>query len=370
MTLIVIDIAAILVILVAAAYLLMTLYPAFGRRAGKQEKALNSRSLNYSKGKFAYPQMTELFGERAGGGGVSILKDFIKGNPRSRPAEPLQPLPLLPASIGQSPGTRVTWFGHSAVLLEMDGVTLFLDPMLGNAPSPFPFIGGRRYSRQLPLEISLLPQIDAVVLSHDHYDHLDYGTIRKLKDKVGLFIVPLGVGAHLRRWGVSAEKIREHDWGDELAYAGLTFTSAPARHFSGRSLLDRNTTLWCSWVIQGKNTKVFYSGDSGYGPHFAEIGRKYGPFDLTLMECGQYDPRWADIHMLPEQTVEAHLDVRGGLLIPVHWGAFTLSMHDWTDPVERVAAAAAAKGVRLATPRIGETVVAGSAEYPALPWWR
>lgn len=370
MTLIIIDIAAALAVIIAAAYLIMTLYPAFGRRAGKSEKAVYSRSLHYSKGKFAYPQEAVMSSEQVSGGGISILKDFIKGNPRSRPPEPLQPQPLLPEAIGQSPETRVTWFGHSAVLLEMDGVTLFLDPMLGNAPSPFPWIGGRRYSKQLPLDIAGLPKIDAVVLSHDHYDHLDYGTIRKLKDKVGLFIVPLGVGAHLRRWGVRAENIREHDWGDELTYAGITFTSAPARHFSGRSLLDRNTTLWCSWIIRGKETKVFFSGDSGYGPHFAEIGRKYGPFDLTLMECGQYDPRWADIHMLPEQTVEAHIDVRGELLIPIHWGAFTLSMHDWTDPAERISAAAAARGVRLATPRIGEPVVAGSAEIPALPWWR
>jgi L-ascorbate metabolism protein UlaG (beta-lactamase superfamily) len=354
-----------LVVLIAAAYLIMTLYPSFGRRASRQEKAAKGRSFNYSKGKFAYPQTSVISGERAAGGGLSILKDFIKGNPRSRPAEPLRPQLLPPVSIGQSSGTRVTWFGHSAVLLEMDGVTLFLDPMLGNTPSPFPFIGGRRYSKQLPLEISELPQIDAVVL-----DHLDYGTIRKLRDKVGLFIVPLGVGAHLRRWGVSGERIREHDWGDELTYAGLTFTSAPARHFSGRSLLDRNTTLWCSWIIQGEKTKIFFSGDSGYGAHFAEIGRQYGPFDLTLMECGQYDPRWSDIHMLPEETVQAHLDVRGGLLIPIHWGAFTLSMHDWTDPVERVSAAAAARGVLLATPRIGETVTAGSADYPVLPWWR
>ncbi|NQX46357.1 MBL fold metallo-hydrolase [Paenibacillus tritici] len=368
MTLIII--AVVLLAVVAAAYLLMTVYPAFGRRAGKQEKLLNSRSLHYSKGKFAYPQTAELSGGKAGGSGLSILRDFIKGNPRSRPAEPLQPQGLLPESIGQSRDTRVTWFGHSAVLLEMDGVTLFLDPMLGNAPSPFPFIGGRRYSKQLPLEISRLPQMDAVVLSHDHYDHLDYGTIRMLKDKVGLFIVPLGVGAHLRRWGVSGEKIREQDWGDTLTYAGITFTSAPARHFSGRSLLDRNTTLWCSWIIQGEKTKVFFSGDSGYGPHFAEIGRKYGPFDLTLMECGQYDPRWADIHMLPEQTVEAHIEVRGDLLLPIHWGAFTLSMHDWTDPVERILAAAARRGVRLATPRIGETVTAGAPAYPDSPWWR
>ncbi|MEK4046171.1 MBL fold metallo-hydrolase [Paenibacillus sp. FSL H8-0048] len=368
MTLIIIG--SILLAVVAAAYLIMTVYPAFGRRAGKQERTRNLRSAQYSKGKFAYPQTADLSGEKAGSSGFSILRDFIKGNPNSRPAEPLQPQPLLPSSIGQGRDTRVTWFGHSAVLLEMDGLTLFLDPMLGHAPSPFPFIGGRRYSKQLPLEAALLPQLDVVLLSHDHYDHLDYGTIRQLKDKTGLFIVPLGVGAHLRRWGVAAEKIREQDWGDMLTYEGITFTCAPARHFSGRSLLDRNTTLWCSWIIQGEKTKVFFSGDSGYGPHFAEIGRTYGPFDLTLMECGQYDPRWADIHMLPEQTVEAHIDVQGGLLIPIHWGAFTLSMHDWTDPAERISAAAALRGVRLATPRIGETVTAGAAGYPVLPWWR
>ncbi|WNS42459.1 MBL fold metallo-hydrolase [Paenibacillus sp. MMS20-IR301] len=372
---VIVMIIMLLVLLAAAAYLVMILYPAFGQRAGKLEKSVNSRSLQYSHGKFAYPETAVISSgsgseQAGGGGGISILKDFIKGNPRSRPAEPLEPLPVERSAIGQASGTRVTWFGHSAVLLEMDGAKIFLDPMLGNAPSPFPFIGGRRYSIELPITAAGLPEIDAVVLSHDHYDHLDYGTIRKLKDKTGLFIVPLGVGAHLRRWGVSKDRIRECDWGDELTYAGITFTSAPARHFSGRSLLDRNATLWCSWVIKGKQSKVFFSGDSGYGRHFAEIGRKYGPFDLTLMECGQYDPRWADIHMLPEQTVAAHLDVRGELLIPIHWGAFTLSMHDWTDPVERVSAAAAARGVRLATPRIGEPVAAGSAQFPVLSWWR
>lgn len=199
MTLIIIG--SILLAVVAAAYLIMTVYPAFGRRAGKQERTRNLRSAQYSKGKFAYPQTADLSGEKAGSSGFSILRDFIKGNPNSRPAEPLQPQPLLPSSIGQGRDTRVTWFGHSAVLLEMDGLTLFLDPMLGHAPSPFPFIGGRRYSKQLPLEAALLPQLDVVLLSHDHYDHLDYGTIRQLKDKTGLFIVPLGVGAHLRRWG-------------------------------------------------------------------------------------------------------------------------------------------------------------------------
>ncbi|MGN7762287.1 MBL fold metallo-hydrolase [Paenibacillus sp. 22594] len=367
MTLIII--AVFLVALAVLAYVVMTFYPSFGRRASKEEKRMISRSLNYKNGKFVYPTATVMM-ENSAGSGFSILKDFIKGNPRSRPQQPLIPVKLRPGSIQETGDTRVTWFGHSAVLLEIDGVTLFLDPMLGRSPSPFPFVGGRRYSKQLPAQISELPHIDAVLLSHDHYDHLDYGSIKQLKDKVGMFIVPLGVGAHLQRWGVSRENIREQDWWDEIRYAGLTLTSAPARHFSGRSLLDRNTTLWCSWIIQGSETKIFFSGDSGYGPHFAEIGEKYGPFDLTLMECGQYDPRWADIHMLPEQTVQAHLDVRGALMIPIHWAAFTLSMHDWTDPVERVFAAAKAQNVRLATPRIGEPVYAGSAEVPSLAWWK
>lgn len=367
MTLIII--AAAILALIAAVYLVMTLYPAFGGRASKAERAAISRSHQYQQGKFVYPFPVAGM-ESPPGGGLSILKDFVKGNPNSRPKTPLLPQPLLTGSIQQNRETKATWFGHSAVLLEIEGVTLFLDPMLGRVASPFPFIGGKRYSRQLPIELADLPPIDAVLLSHDHYDHLDYGTIRQLQQKASMFIVPLGVGAHLKRWGISGERIREFDWWDEISFAGLTLTSAPARHFSGRSLLDRNTTLWCSWIIQGGHAKIFFSGDSGYGPHFAAIGQKYGPFDLTLMECGQYDPRWADIHMMPEQTVQAQIDLQGKLMIPIHWGAFTLAMHDWTDPVERVLRAAKQHGLRLATPRIGEPVHVGAKTYPSSPWWR
>jgi len=212
--------------------------------------------------------------------------------------------------------------------------------------------------------------IDAVLLSHDHYDHLDYGSIVKLRNKVKHFFVPLGVGAHLARWGVDPTKISEHDWWDEVQFEGLTLASTPARHFSGRSLKDRDTTLWCSWVIVGPEARVFFSGDSGYGPHFAEIGEKYGPFDLTLIECGQYDARWAAIHMLPEESVQAHLDVQGKVMMIVHWAAFTLGLHDWTDPVERVSKAAEAQNIRFSTPKIGETVIIGAAEYPASIWWK
>lgn len=351
-----------------AAYLVMNYYPSFGGRASRAELDMFAKSPNYAKGKFLNQIPTLMVSSLKDY--LSMLKEFVQGNPRSRPAE-ARLLQSLPASPDQGiSGTRVTWFGHSAVLLEIEGVTLFLDPMLGRSPSPFPWIGGRRYSEQPPIEPDALPEIDAVVLSHDHYDHLDYGSIQLLKAKVRRFIVPLGVGAHLERWGVSRDIIEEHDWWDEFQFKGLTLASTPARHFSGRSLLDRNSTLWCSWVIKGHSSRIFFSGDSGYGPHFMEIGEKYGPFDLTLMECGQYNPRWEAIHMMPEQTIQAHLDVKGRLMIPIHWAAFTLALHDWNDPAERAWNAAQERGARLATPRIGETVVVHAEDYPSAPWWR
>ncbi|MBP3965979.1 MBL fold metallo-hydrolase [Paenibacillus lignilyticus] len=301
---------------------------------------------------------------------VSMLRDQFKGSPNRQPAQAIPYKKLALPARPQAEGVQVTWFGHSAFLLEIEGKRLLFDPMFADSPSPVALFGGKRYSGGLPLKAEDFPAVDAVIQSHDHYDHLHEGTIRKLKDKVGRFIVPLGVGKRLRKWGVNPAKISEHDWGDELQLAGLMLACMPARHFSGRGLLDRNSTLWCSWVIAGKSNRVFYSGDSGYGPHFKEIGTKYGPFDLTLMECGQYDERWSAIHMMPEETVKAHTDVRGKLLIPVHWGAFTLAYHDWTDPVERAVKAAHAQGVEVATPQIGETVTVGSAHYPTAAWWR
>ncbi|QHT58848.1 hypothetical protein GXP70_01860 [Paenibacillus lycopersici] len=302
---------------------------------------------------------------------VSMLRDALRKDARRRPPGPIPVVPLSPSAETPEDGVRATWFGHSAFLLELEGKRLLFDPMLSASPSPVPFVGSKRYSGQrLPLAPEQFPMLDAIVLSHDHYDHLDKASIRKLRDKARRFIVPLGVGQRLVRWGVDPGKITEHGWGDETQVAGLTLACGPARHFSGRGLFDRNGTLWCSWAILGERRRVFFSGDSGYAPHFKEIGDKYGPFDLTLMECGQYDERWAAIHMMPEETVQAHLDVRGGLLVPIHWAAFTLGFHAWDDPVERAVKAAEARGVRIATPRIGETVDAMADRYPQTAWWR
>ncbi|MEK0313429.1 MBL fold metallo-hydrolase [Cohnella sp. 56] len=366
--LLIVVLAALL--LAATVYAVTTFDPVFGAHAYRDAGHRLHRSLHFREGKFRNLIPTSMVSSTADK--LSMLRDFVKRRPNARPAPGRVPVVQLDtAQLGGRPDQlRVTWLGHSAALLEIGGRVLLLDPMLGRAPSPFPRFGGKRYADSAPFEIAALPPIDAVIFSHDHYDHLDYGTIRTLHPKVGRFIVPLGVGAHLRRWGVDEERIEEHDWYETFDWAGFRLACMPARHFSGRGLTGRDATLWCSWIIEGGGHKVFFSGDSGYGPHFADIGERFGPFDLTLVECGQYDPRWAAIHMTPEETVQAHIDVRGAVLLPIHWGAFTLALHDWNDPIRRASAEAAKRGVRLIAPRIGETVTVDEAEPGASPaWW-
>lgn len=362
----------IIVLAAIAAYLVVRYYPPLGGsgRALKEYRNRIQQSVNFVNGKFVNQAPTSMSMDVKTT--LGVLAEFIKGKPNGKPRKSV-PVKLMDTLLMQDIEdklTRVTWLGHSAIFIQMNGLNIMLDPMLGNVPSPFPVLGGKRYSQQLPITIDQLPLIDAVILSHDHYDHLDYGSIQQLKDKVKMFFVPLGLGAHLIRWGVSQEKIKEHDWWEQTEYGGLTLTATPARHFSGRSVQDRFATLWCSWVIDAKHTRIFFSGDSGYGAHFAEIGEKYGPFDLTFMECGQYDERWLPVHMMPEQTVQAQLDVKGKLMIPIHWGAFTLALHSWTDPIERIYRAAGNQHVAIATPRIGEMVTVGEAGFPTNTWWR
>ncbi|RKP51666.1 hypothetical protein D7Z26_18025 [Cohnella endophytica] len=363
-------VAAVIVILALAGYLIMKLYPSLGGESSGASRSAIERSPNRAEGKFENQIPTSM--GMSAGSAAKLLVEFMKGNPHGRPRQPLSVVPFSADGFraDEEDKATVTWYGHSAALLRIDGLTLFLDPMLGRAPSPFPMFGGKRYSQEPPVDIDSLPDIDAVILSHDHYDHLDYGSILKLKSKVRRFFVPLGVGAHLIRWGVDPSAISEHDWWEEIDFEGLKLATAPARHFSGRSIGDRNSTLWCSWIIRGRQANIYFSGDSGYGPHFKEIGEKYGPFDLTLIECGQYDERWAAIHMMPEETVQAHVDVRGKAMIPIHWGAFTLAMHAWTDPVERATRAALSRNVNIVTPRIGETVRIGDSTYSSAEWWK
>ncbi len=295
---------------------------------------------------------------------------MMKGNPRRVPPHPLPITTWTKEEVNNLTDTSTTaiWYGHSAFYLKIDGKNILLDPMFGDRPSPVPFMIKKRFNDTLPIAIPDLPPIDIIVFSHDHYDHLDYGSILKLKDKTKHFIVPLGVGAHLERWGVPKEKITELYWGESVEMAGIHFTCTPAQHFSGRGMGDKMKTLWSSWVIKGQHHKLFFSGDSGYFDGFKKIGDTYGPFDVCMMECGQYNELWKDIHMMPEETAQAHLDLKGKTLIPIHWGAFTLALHDWNDSVIRLSRAANEKGIDLAIPQIGEAIVIGQKKiYPK--WW-
>ncbi|HIG75207.1 MAG TPA: MBL fold metallo-hydrolase [Bacteroidetes bacterium] len=289
------------------------------------------------------------------------------GSPHRKPSTSIPTVNPAEALRQRAEGVRVTWLGHGSSLIEIEGVTVLVDPVWGEFASPNRIAGVRRFFAP-PLALDDLPSLDAVLLTHDHYDHLCAPTVARLAERVGAWIVPLGVGARLEGWGVPPEHIREFDWWEETALGGVRVVATPARHFSGRGLRDRNTTLWCGWALLGETHRVLAGGDGGYSAAFRQIGERLGPFDVALMEIGAYHRTWADIHMGPEQAVRAAQDVGARLLIPVHWATFDLALHGWTEPGERIVRAAEAARQPLAVPRPGEPV------DPAAPpdverWW-
>lgn len=298
------------------------------------------------------------------------LWESLTGDQQRRPT---QALPLvtdpLAARAAASDGLRITWMGHSSVLVESNGRRVLTDPVWGERASPSSILGPERFHAP-PIALDAIGALDAVVISHDHYDHLDHPTIVALAQTGVPFVVPLGVGAHLEHWGVPDAQIVELDWWDEwTSPKGLTLVATPARHFSGRSLIDRNSTLWASWVIRTAAHRVYFGGDTGMFPGFEEIGARLGPFDASLMPIGAYNTAWAAIHLNPEEAVAAHQMVKGGLFIPIHWGTFNLAIHDWFEPVERLVKAAEAGGIQVAIPRAGESVDP-AAPVPVATWWR
>jgi L-ascorbate metabolism protein UlaG (beta-lactamase superfamily) len=255
------------------------------------------------------------------------------------------------------------------VLLEIDGARVLTDPVWGNRASPVTFAGPRRF-QPVPAPISALPPLDAVVISHDHFDHLDYPTILELARLDVPFVTSLGVGAHLEAWGVPPARIKEVDWWERVELrGGLTITAAPSQHFSGRGLHDRNATLWSSMVVRGERHAVFFSGDTGLTSEYGEIRRRLGPFDLVMLEVGAFHPAWGDIHLGPENALRALGLLGGGGFLPVHWGTFNLAMHAWDEPVETLLELAPAQGAHLVMPRLGEPVEPSRAER-VTPWWR
>src|SRR5918993_4158056 len=343
---------------------------AFGAAPTGERLARIRRSPNYRDGGFQNPDATSLASE---GSTWETIKRWLGGHEQRVPPAPMPIVTLTRADFAQLPasGLRATWLGHSTVLVEVDGARLLFDPVWARRASPSSLIGPSRFHPP-PLALDELPPLDAIVASHDHYDHLDRGVVRALARSAAQsrarFVVPLGVGAHLERWGVAPGRIVELDWSESTTVGPLTLTATPARHFSGRGFGDRDHTLWASWSVAGPRHRVFHSGDTGPFPGFADIGSARGPFDLTLMKIGAYGETWPDIHLTPEQAVDAHAKLRGATLLPIHWGTFNLAFHAWDEPAERVGAAATA-GTRLVMPRPGESVEP-VAPPPVTPWWR
>jgi len=304
-----------------------------------------------------------------------VLFEMLSGNDQSKPGAPV---PLArPSARVRTDLPATTWLGHATALVEIDGHRLLTDPVWSQRCSPSTALGPQRLHPP-PLELEALPALDAVLISHDHYDHLDMHTVQALaRTQRAPFIAPLGVGAHLREWGIPSQRVMELDWNTSIQIGELTLVCTPARHFSGR-FLSRNNTLWSSWAVIGPQHRVYFGGDSGYTRSYAEIGSQHGPFDLTLLPIGAYNKSWPDIHMNPEEAVRAHLDLNGpdrrGVLVPIHWGTFRLAPHPWAEPPERLLAAAASAGVDVAIPKPGGRVVAAEvaeADRPEVQrWWR
>lgn len=365
-----IVLGSIVLIVIIVGVLFINFNPEFGGSPSKEKSIEYSKSSNYKDGEFLNKTKVEMsftFSQY-----IEMIFKFFGSQPNTIPDKPLPVSKLNPTEVDSynSSTPRVIWFGHSAILLQINNKNILIDPMFGDVPAPHPWLGKSRFTDGLPLEIEQMPKVDAVLFSHDHYDHLDYSSIMKLKDKVENFYVPLGLGNHLLEWGIEADRIQEMDWWSETEFENMTFACTPAQHFSGRGISDRNSTLWASWVIKSDSTTLYFSGDSGYNTHFKEIGVKYGPFDFAMMECGQYNQQWKQIHMMPEETVQAGLDLKAKLIMPIHWGAFKLAFHTWTDPVERLEKESQRLGLPITTPIIGVPIVLSNPPIaPHNKWW-
>ncbi len=356
----------------------MSLFPVFGQTPAGARLQRIRQSPNYRNGRFRNSVPTEV--TLKGVTLFSMLREYRNRPPDTAPAQALPFVLTDLLSLPQDQDT-IVWFGHSSYLLKIKGRHILVDPVFSPNASPVSFLA-RAFPGTTAYRAVDMPEIDILLLTHDHYDHLDYHTIRQLIPKTGKVCTSLGVGSHLESWGMAADKIIELDWWDSVTidFSGkaqsvdsFTFTATPARHFSGRTF-KRAGTLWSSFVLQTSSStrqaglSLFLGGDSGFEQHFLAIGDRFGPFDLAILECGQYGKSWPYIHMLPEETAQAALALQAAALLPVHWGKFTLALHPWNEPARRVTTAAAAKKLPLAMPLIGQPVnLAGP--FPDTRWW-
>lgn len=358
------GIFVLVILLVAAGYIFMQ-QELFGRTPSVARLERIEKSPNYKNGQFQNLSFTPDLAE-----GVSyfkVLREFIFD--KSKRIKPATVLPSVKSDLLHLDPKEnlLVWFGHSSYFMQIDGKTILIDPVFSGAASPVKFTTPS-FAGSDVYQVEDFPQIDYLFISHDHWDHLDYETILKLKTRVKKVITGLGTGEHFERWGYDLSKIEERDWNEEVKLdQGFTVHVTPGRHFSGRGFA-RNKAMWVSFVLQTPSKKIFLGGDSGYDTHFKAIGDQFGPFDLALLECGQYNYNWKYIHMMPEETAQAAVDLKAKKLMPVHWAKFALAQHDWDDSIIRVSKASKLKGLPLVTPMIGEVVNLDEDKvFPA--WW-
>ena len=349
--------------------ILVDAWPGMGKGAAGARAQRMAASAQWSGAGFENPQplWNDILGSMTTFGRASAV--MVPDSPIPVEAHDGSRFALPPAT-----GLRVTWLGHSTMLVEIDGHRFLTDPIFDERAGPVTWAGPARWYAP-PVPLQGLPPLDAVVLSHDHYDHLQMETVLALADRVPLWVVPLGVGAHLEYWGIPGDRIVELDWWEAVELGDLTLTCTPARHASGRQIFDQNATLWAGWSFGGPQHRVFFSGDTGLFPALRDIGARLGPFDLTMIEVGAYNAAWPDWHIGPEQAVQAHQMLGGKAFLPVHWGLWNLAAHGWTEPVERALVAAEAAGVAIAVPLPGQSIEPEALPpverwWPELPWRR
>lgn len=321
-------------------------------------------SPNYKNGSFLNLSKTNAMAEDASF--FKTMREFLN---KPKQVKPPVILPSVKTNLKQLTHQKpiVVWFGHSSYFIRLNGMNILVDPVFSGNAAPVSFMV-KAFKGSDAYDVEDFPKIDILILTHDHYDHLDYKTLLKLKNKVKKIVCSLGVGSHLEHWGLDAKHIHEMDWWDTTHHEELQITATPGRHFSGRGV-KRGQSLWSSFILKTNEYNLFLGGDSGYDSHFKAIGDKHGPFDLAILESGQYNKSWPHIHMMPEETVQASIDLKAKMLLPVHWGKFSLAMHAWDEPVERVLARARELEVNVVTPMIGE-VLQITEPNSTTAWWR
>ena len=337
----------------------------FGKYPSKERLSRIEQSPNYKNGSFQNLHETPMLTEGVGYG--KVMYEFLFS---SKPKEPSRKIPSIKTDLkALKAGENVLiWMGHSSYFMQLDGKKILIDPVLSGNASPLSFTT-KAYTGTDIYTTDDIPEIDFLFLSHDHWDHMDYRTLKKLKSKIKKVITGLGNGAHLEAWGFESETILEGDWYDTFSFDdGFEAHVTPARHFSGRGFA-RGKTLWASFVLKTPTTTIYIGGDSGYDTHFKEIGNKFGPFDLAILENGQYDEKWKYIHMLPGEQLKAAADLKAKVILPVHSGKFTLANHDWDEPLSTITDESTHKKIRIITPMIGEQVNMNDSLQQFKRWW-